>query len=142
MQHRRPLGRGRQLAAISAVAILVGCLLPWYAAGGSGGLPVLTFNAFAGAGLLVFLAAIGTLALVTLPYAAGDRPITWAERWTSYLILVALAGLGILLWLIQFVGRDLAGLRPDHAPGLWLALVGVIGLSRGTFEIYQMPEQH
>jgi hypothetical protein len=141
MQHRRPLGRGRQLAAVSALAILVGCLLPWYAVGGSGGLPVVTVNAFSGAGLLVFLAAIATLALVTLPYAAGDRPVPWAERWTSYLILAAVAGLGILLFLIQFVGRDLAGLRPDHAPGLWLALVGVIGLSRGTFEIYQMPEQ-
>jgi len=123
------------------MAILVGCLLPWYAVGGSGGLPTYARTAFSGGGLLVFLAAIGTLALVTLPYAAGDRPVRWAERWTSFLILTALAGLGIVLWLVEFMGRDLAGLRPDHAPGLWIALVGVIGLSRGTFEIYQMPEQ-
>jgi len=143
VQHRRPLGRGRRLAAISAVAMLVGCLLPWYTAfGGTSGLPAQPFTAFSGSGLLVFLAGIGTLALVTLPYAAGDRPIAWAERWTPYLLLTGLAILGVLMWLFQFVGRDLAGLRPDAAPGLWVALAGVIGLSRGTFEIYQMPEQH
>jgi len=32
--HRRPLGRGRILATIAALAILVGCALPWYTVGG------------------------------------------------------------------------------------------------------------
>ena len=44
------------------------------ALGGDGGLPA-TYNAFDGTGIVVFLAALATLALVALPYAAGDRPM-------------------------------------------------------------------
>ena len=81
--HRRPLGRDRIAAAISSVLILVGCALPWFRAGGSDGIPPITGNAFAGPGILVFLAALATLALVALPYAAGDRPVALDRWWGS-----------------------------------------------------------
>ena len=73
--HRRPLGRGRQLAALAAIVIVVACLLPWWGVGGGDGLPALSGNAFEGSGILVFFAALAVIALLTLPYAAGDVPV-------------------------------------------------------------------
>ena len=73
--HRRPLGNGRRLALIGAIVLVVGCLLPWYTVGGNGGLPELAMRAFDGTGIALFLAALATLALIALPYAAGDRPL-------------------------------------------------------------------
>src|SRR5438132_903196 len=53
--YRYPLGRGRWLATASAVVILVGCVLPWYTAGGQvGNLPPITGNAFESSGIPVF----------------------------------------------------------------------------------------
>jgi hypothetical protein len=138
--YRYPLGRGRRIAAISAVVMLIGCVLPWYTAGDQiGGLPPLTGNAFEASGILVFLSALGTLALVTLPYAAGDRPVA-LERWQPYLIalLVGVVGLGLRVF-------DLAHnmdwiLPPTRSPGLWLVALGLLGLARATFEIAQTTE--
>ncbi len=93
--HRRPLGRGRLVAAVSAILMLVGCLLPWFRAGGSDGIPPIEGNAFEGAGILVFLAALATLALVALPYAAGDRPVAY-DRWWAYGALALVAAVALV----------------------------------------------
>ena len=71
--NRRTIGRGRVIAGTGAVVTLVACFLPWYTVGGDGGLPAISSNAFDGTGILVFLAAVGVLALIALPYAAGDQ---------------------------------------------------------------------
>ena len=101
-------------------------------------------NAFDGlAGLLVFLAALAVLALVALPYAAGDQPIA-IDRWPSYLLLL-LAGtvcLGLSVLSIVTGAFLIEGFRPDRAPGLWVAVVGLVGLARATFEIAREPEHH
>ena len=55
--HRRPLGRGRQLAALAAAVIVIGCLLPWWRTSDEG-LPAISGNAFAGSGILVFFVAL------------------------------------------------------------------------------------
>jgi hypothetical protein len=70
--HRRPLGRGRRLAALAALIIVVGCFLPWWQFGGDAGLPVRSGNAFEGAGILVFFAALAVIALGDA--AVRDRP--------------------------------------------------------------------
>jgi hypothetical protein len=137
--HRRPLGRGRTLAVIGALIILAGCLLPWFATGGGSDLPSVEYRAFDGPGILTFLAALLVLALVSLPYAAGDRPMA-VDAWPSYLILLGLAILGVVAWpfalgLLEFP----AGLLPDRAPGYWLAILGVVVLARATLEIQQRP---
>ena len=110
--YRYPVGRGRWIAAAAGITLLIGCVLPWYTAGGQvGNLPAVTGNAFESSGILVFLVALATLALVTLPYAAGDRPMG-LDRWPPYLILFAVGLVG----------------------------VGLAMLARATFEIFQAPQ--
>jgi hypothetical protein len=138
--YRYPLGRGRWLATAAAVLLLIGCVLPWYTAGGQvGGLPPVTGNAFEGSGILVFLVALGTFALVTLPYAAGDRPVGF-DRWPPYLILLLIALVGVLLRAVDLWGRIPGFGWPDRSPGLWLVALGLLLLARATFEIFQSPQ--
>jgi hypothetical protein len=138
--HRRPIGRGRTLGIVGAVVMLVGCVLPWYAVGGGSDLPLRQLNAFSGSGIIVFIAALATLAVVALPYAAGDRPVA-IDRWPAYLFVTLAAWIGIANWILSFLG-DTAGLFPDRAPGLWIAVAGTVVLSRATYEIAQEPALH
>ena len=135
--HRRPLGRGRWVAAASAILIVVGCTLPWFRAGGGEGIPALVGNGFFGPGILAFLAALATLALVALPYAMGDRPVA-VDRWWVYALLAGIAALGVLLRALA-IALDSGGfgtMLPDRAPGIWLAAAGVVGLAFATAELY------
>jgi hypothetical protein len=136
--HRRPIGRGRTLGIVGALVMLVGCVLPWYAVGGGSDLPLRQLNAFSGSGILVFIAALATLAIVALPYAAGDRPVA-VDRWPAYAMLAAVAWIGLGYWVVSFIGDAVAGLVPDRAPGLIVALIGVIALSRAAYDIAQEP---
>ena len=135
--HRRPLGRGRWVAAASAILIVVGCTLPWFRAGGGEGIPALVGNGFFGPGILTFLAALATLALVALPYAMGDRPVA-VDRWWVYALLAGIAALGVLLraLAIAFESGGFGTMLPDRAPGIWLAAAGVVGLAFATAELF------
>jgi hypothetical protein len=135
--HRRPIGRGRVLAVVGALVVIAGCLLPWYAFRVDAGLPSRQLIGLAESGILSFVAALGALALVALPYAAGDRPVS-ADRGIAYALLTGLAAIGVAIWPLQVID-DLTGLLPDRAPGWWLALVGVVILGRAAFEIFQEP---
>jgi hypothetical protein len=140
--HRRPVGRSRLLAAIGALIVLAGCFLPWWTVGGVDGLPAFSGNAFDSLGILVFAAAIATLALVTLPYAS-KRPVS-ADRWTSYAIIAALGWLGFAYRVIDLgVNRAFRFNEPAEVvtriPGLWLAGIGLIILARATYEMLQEP---
>lgn len=134
--HRRPLGRGRTLVVLAAVVMLVGCVLPWFTFAGD--LPVTPYRAFDGSGILVFVAALAALALVALPYAAGDRPVA-ADRGLAYLLVALVALVGVVIWPIDLVGDYAAGLLPDRAPGWWIALGGLALFARATFDIFQEP---
>jgi hypothetical protein len=139
--HRRPLGRGRVLALAAAAILLGSCLLPWFAVGGDGDLPTLEQRAFDGPGIVVFLAALLIVAIVALPYAAGDRPVA-IDAWPIYLLLLAAAAIGVALWPLLGGRLDFpAGLLPAAAPGWWLAILGVIVLARAVFEIHLHPVQ-
>ncbi len=106
--HRRSLSSGRRLAALGAIVILVGCLLPWYVLGGNGGLPELVYRAFDGTGMLTFVAALATLALVTLPYAAGERPIG-IDHPMVFALLAVVALVGVVLWIPNIHALDAPG---------------------------------
>ena len=143
--HRRPVGRSRLLAALGAVVVLVGCVLRWWSVGGTSGLPELGGNAFEGMGIVVFVVALATIAIVTLPYAT-ERPVA-ADRWPAYALL---AGLGWLALLARVI--DLAILRAfsfhqptevfTNGPGLWVAGIGLVMLTRAAYEIFREPARH
>jgi hypothetical protein len=139
--HRRPLGMGRLLAAVGAVLILIASFLAWYTAGGdAGGLSPISCNAFDGrcgtaGGMIDFIVALLVLGLLALPYAIGDRPVA-VDRGLSFGLLTALGWLALAYALVSFLTQgDLTGLRPDRAPGTWLAVIGLIVLSRATYLI-------
>ncbi len=139
--HRRPVGRSRLLAAIGALIMLGGCFLPWYTFGGTD-LPALSGNAFESMGILVFAAAIATLALVTLPYAS-ERPVA-ADRWSSYAIIAGLGWLGFAYRVIDLAAsRAFQFAEPAEVvtrnPGLWLVGIGLVILARATYEMLQEP---
>ena len=131
--NRRQLGRGRILAGIGAVLVLVGCLLPWYRVGGDGGLPPVSANGFVGPGILVWLAALAVLAIIALPYAAGDQPLA-IDRPASFVVVVAVGVAALALRLLQLFGDGALGL-PDRAPGLWIAIVGLAVAAIGAGSI-------
>ena len=140
--HRRPVGRSRVLAALGALVALVGCFLPWWTRGGGDGLPTLSGTGFESLGILVFAAAIATLALVTLPYAT-ERPVP-ADRWSSYAIIAVVGWLGFGYRIVDlYTQRAFSFDEPadivTHIPGLWLAGIGLAILARATYEMLQEP---
>ena len=107
---RRPLGRGRTLATVAGLAIVVGCVLPWWTVGGTSGIPAVSGNGLEHSGIIVFLCGIVTLALIALPYAAGDRPLG-LDRWLSF------AMLAIVGWLRSPSGsRSSSGTARSSSP--------------------------
>jgi hypothetical protein len=141
--HRRPLGGGRTLAALGAVLVVVGCLLPWWRLGGDGELPLLEGDGLEGTGIIVLLVGIATLLLIALPYAVGDRP-TAIDRWPSYAILAVLGWIG-LGW--RVVDLLLSGAfrfgEPaqvfTNGPGLWIAGIGLVMVSRAVYRMTREP---
>ena len=111
--YRRPLGRGRTLAAVAGALIVIGCVLPWWQVGGTPGIPAQSGNGLAGSGIVVFLVGIATLALVALPYAAGDRPLGF-DRWLSYAILAVAGWIGFGWRVVELA---LIGAFQFSAPG-------------------------
>jgi hypothetical protein len=132
--NRRVLGRGRALATIGAIVTLIGCVLPWYTTSGVG-LPSTSINGFDGPGILVFMAAIGIIALVLLPYAAGDQRLS-LDRSLTFAIVAGLGVIGLLLKVFQQFGQfEARGMFPDRAVGLWVAAAGLALICWGTAEI-------
>ena len=135
--HRRPLGRGRTLAAVSGPIIVIGTLLPWWKVGGTPGIPVVSGNGLAGPGIFVFLVGLATMALVALPYAAGDRPVG-LDRWLSFAILavagwIAFGWRVIELWLNQAFQFSSPAEIFTNGPGLWISGLGLVVLSRSAY---------
>jgi hypothetical protein len=141
--HRRPLGRGRTLAGLAALLLVVGCILPWWRVGGTPGIPIESGNGLAGSAILVFLVGVVSIALVALPYAAGDRPLG-LDRWLSFAILAVAGWIGLAWRILELA---LIGAFQFHepaeiltnGPGIWLAALGLIVLSRAVFEMAGEP---
>jgi hypothetical protein len=133
---RRGLGRGRLIVGVGSVLALVGMVLPWVTAGGPElDLPVYTQNGFDGAGILVFVAAIGLLTVIVLPYASPtgrsqlDDPV-------SFVLLGGAAVTGMVVQVIQLWSAGALVLMPlDRGPGVWVTGIGVALIAWGVGEI-------
>jgi hypothetical protein len=139
--HRRPVGRGRLLAALSAVILIGGCILPWFTVGTSEfSLPPRAENAFDGPSIAVFLVALATLALITLPYAS-DRPVSF-DRWWAYAAFAIVGWAGLVLRMVPVViaPGGFETITPDRASGLWISVVGLGVLSRAAYLISREPD--
>jgi len=134
--HSRSMGGGRRLALVGAIILIAGCLLPWYTVGGDGSLPPVVFNAWAyPQGVVALLCGLGTVALVTLPYAMGPRPLA-VDRGIVFAILAAAAIAGLVLWVWAVLPAP-AGLLPTGAYGFWISALGAVLMARAAFEIAQ-----
>ncbi len=125
------------MAALGGVLMVVGSVLPWWQVGGTPGITAESGNGLAGSGILVFLVGIATLALVALPYAAGDRPLG-LDRWLTFAILAAAGWIGfawrvIELWLAGAFQFTTPAEVLTNGPGLWIAAIGLALLSRATY---------
>jgi hypothetical protein len=131
---RRGLGRGRSLIAIGAILSIIAMPLPWLTVGGIV-LSERTANGFEGSGVVMFLASVGMLALIVLPYTTKTRRLA-IDRPVAYLalLLIALAGLGIEA--IDLFSTDGNSLMPLDAPGLWLAIAGMAIATWGVLELF------
>jgi len=132
--HRRPLGAGRRLAAFASIVILAACFLPWWQSSAEFGLTPLSNNAFDGAGVLVFFAALAVIALLALPYAAGDVPVG-IDRPLSFVIVAVVAWVAMAIHAVGIATRNLEAILPQRAYGLWLAVLGLVLLSRAVYDI-------
>ena len=132
--HRRPLGAGRRLAGFASVLIIAACFLPWWQTSADLGLPPRSGNAFDGSGVLVFFVALAIIALLALPYAAGDVPVG-LDRPLSFLILTVIGWLALGARVADLALTNLEAVLPQRAYGLWLAALGLIILSRATYHI-------
>ena len=139
--HRRPVGRGRILAGLSALVLIVGCVLPWFTVGSTEfSLPPRSENAFDGPSIAVFLVALATLALITLPYAT-DRPVSF-DRWWAYAAFAVVGWIGLALRMFGVVSTPggLETITPDRAIGLWVSIAGLALLTRAAYLISREPE--
>jgi len=135
--HRRPLGRGRTLAALGGALMVAGSVLRWWLVGGTPGITAQSGNGLAGSGILVFLVGIVTLALVALPYAAGDRPIG-LDRWLSFALLAVAGWIGLAWRVVELATIGALQFSTPaqvltNGPGLWVAAIGLVMLSRSAY---------
>ncbi len=132
--HRRPMGRARRVAGLAAVVLIVACFLPWFGTSSDAGLPPITGNAFAGSGVLVFFVGLAVIALLALPYAAGDTPVT-LDRPLSFLILTIVGWIALALRAVDLAVANAEVLFPTRAFGLYLAVLALIVLSRAVYNM-------
>jgi hypothetical protein len=138
------LAHGRWIIAVGAVALIVSCFLPWYRLGGETGmLPAQTgVGVEDGAGFLLFLVGLATLALIALPYAA-EGPLS-IDQPVSYVVLLALAICCYFLrtftmyqgGLLLYTGQT-PPVQPLRGPGYWLAGLALVIFARGVFEVWE-----
>jgi len=125
------------MAALGGVLMVVGSVLPWWQVGGTPGITAESGNGLAGSGILVFLVGIATLALLALPYAAGDRPLG-LDRWLTFAILAVAGWIGFAWRVVELLMAGAFQFTTPaevltNGPGLWLAAIGLALLSRAAY---------
>jgi hypothetical protein len=108
----------------------------WQIGGGPGELPQRSGVGISdGRVLLIFLAAVASLLLVTLPFAS-ERPIA-IDHPLAYLILIVVMLIGYVLRLADLAGHSLLPWPPQRGIGVWLIAAGFVLFARGAFEVFE-----
>jgi hypothetical protein len=128
------MGRARRVAGLAAVLLIVACFLPWFGTATDAGLPPISGNAFAGSGVLVFFVGLAVIALLALPYAAGDTPVS-LDRPLSFMILTVIGWLALAFRAVDLATANVEVLFPTRAFGLYLAAIALIVLSRAVYDM-------
>ncbi|MGD0248594.1 MAG: hypothetical protein ABSB75_06025 [Candidatus Limnocylindrales bacterium] len=129
--------RGHWIVAIGAIVIVGAALLQWWQIGG--GLNELPERSGTGISdgrvFAMFLAAVATLLLVTLPFAS-ERPIP-IDHPLVYLALLATL-FGAFVWRVVTMAQSLlVPWPPQRGFGFWLAAIGLVLFARGVFEMFE-----
>jgi hypothetical protein len=139
--------RGHWLVAIGAIVIVGSTMLQWWQIGGGAGeLPQSSGIGIAdGRVFLMFLLSVGSLLLVTLPFAsekpiAIDHPVAYLVIFATIVIgyfwrIISLAQVQLKPWPV--VQTSLMPWPPQRGVGLWLAAVGIVVFARGVFEVFE-----
>jgi hypothetical protein len=148
--NQSPIQRGRWVVTVGAVMLLGASVLQWWQLGGGPGqLPANSGSGLTsigdwadGFGFLLFLAAVATLLLISLPYAA-EAPIA-IDRPISYVLLLGVAFVAYCARTVSMLQNGLLlytgqtpPIQPLRGPGFWLAAVGLIVFARGVFELWE-----
>jgi hypothetical protein len=136
--HHTTATRGHWLIAIGAIVVVGACFLQWWQIGGGPGeLPARTGIGIAEGRIfmLMFLPAVATVLLLTLPYAADrqigiDHPLTYLGLW------VVLFG-GYSWNLVSLAQRQIVPWPPQYGVGLWFSAVGLLFFARGVWEVFE-----
>ncbi len=130
--NRRALGRGRTLIGLGAIVIVGGLFPAWWIIDRTNA-AALGGNGLQGVGLVMFLAAMATLAVLTLPYASrgGESPL---DRAATYLVL-GLAALGAFVFRVFEINSSAGIGLPTVAPGLWITAVGLGVMAWGIADV-------
>jgi magnesium-transporting ATPase (P-type) len=135
--HYTSATRGHWIVAIGAIVIVGAALLQWWQIGGGPG--ELPKNSGVGISdgrvFMMFLVSVGSLLLVTLPFAS-EKPVA-LDHPISYLALFAVIALGYVLRLVDLAQHQILPWPPQQGVGFWLAAVGLVLYSRGVFEIFE-----
>jgi hypothetical protein len=138
--HSSSPSRGRWILAIGAVIMAGSCFLQWWQIGGNGPnelsqVSANGFNQMTGSVYLMFLAAIASLFLVTLPFAS-EKPVG-IDHPLSYLVLLGIALAGYLWAVVNLARQSLVPFPPQQGFGFWVAIAGLVIFARGIFEMHE-----
>jgi hypothetical protein len=138
MHHTSP-SRGRWILTIGAVMVVGACFLQWWEIGGGAGQldrnSAIGFSSTTGAVYPMFLAAVATLLLITLPFAS-ERPIA-IDHPLAYLLLFGVEVVCFASTVFVMIQASLIPIPPQHGFGFWLAGLGLLVIARGVFEFYE-----
>ena len=140
--HHTTATRAHWLIAIGAIVIVGSNFLQWWQIGGGPGeLPARTGLGIAQGRvfMMMFLPAVATVLLLTLPYAADKR--IGIDHPLSYLGLFALLLAGYAWNLVDQVQRQLVPWPPLYGIGFWIAGVGLVLFARGVWEVFEESRQ-